>query len=210
MALIYKATLSPSKLELLAGWLPTRAWFSGNADVQQLGAYRFDDPAGEVGIEAMLVRDAAGAVLHVPLTYRGAPLAGAEESLIGTTDHSVLGARWVYDGCADPIWAAQMTRTILTGGTQAEEFVDQGDGHTRPRTPSVRVRGSGTSEAPVAPIGDTSQVNCHDDGPITVVHAGGVELVVVRVLGAEVPAAHTLTGSWTDGGPALLAGLRLK
>ena len=210
MALLHKATLTPSKLELLAGWLPTRAWFSGSADVQQVGAYRFDDPAGEVGIEALLVRDAAGAVLHVPLTYRGAPLAGAEDSLIGTLDHSVLGPRWVYDGCADPVWAAQLTRTILTGGTQAEEFVDQGDGHTRPRTSSVRVQGSGTGAAPADPNTATGEVTCHDDGATTVVQAGDVELVVVRVLGAEVSAAHTLTGSWTDGGPALLAGLRLR
>jgi len=34
----------------------------------------------------------------VPLTYRGAPLDGAEDALVGTTEHGVLGRRWVYDG----------------------------------------------------------------------------------------------------------------
>jgi hypothetical protein len=45
-----------------------------------VSAYRFDDPAGEVGIETLLVRRGAGPVLQVPLTYRGAPLAGAEDA----------------------------------------------------------------------------------------------------------------------------------
>ena len=46
-----------------------------------------------------------GSVLHVPVTYRAAPVAGADEHLIGTMEHSVLGRRWAYDGCADPVFA---------------------------------------------------------------------------------------------------------
>jgi Maltokinase N-terminal cap domain len=34
-----------------------------------LGAYRFDDPAGEVGIETLLL-DVAGDVAQVPMTLR--------------------------------------------------------------------------------------------------------------------------------------------
>ena len=49
MAVIHRATLTPGKLELLAGWLPARPWCPGVEDLRQLGAYRFDDPAGEVG-----------------------------------------------------------------------------------------------------------------------------------------------------------------
>jgi hypothetical protein len=52
MAIIYKATLNPSKLNLLNAWMPSRPWFTGVADAQRVGAYRFDDPAGEVGLEA--------------------------------------------------------------------------------------------------------------------------------------------------------------
>jgi len=72
MANIYKATLNPSRLNVLNAWLPSRPWFTGVADVQRVGAYRFDDPAGEVGIEAFLLQAGDGSVLHTPLTYRGA------------------------------------------------------------------------------------------------------------------------------------------
>lgn len=204
MALIHRATLSPTKLELLTAWLPSRPWFTGGADLRQLGAYRFDDPAGEVGIEALLPQAGDGLVLHVPLTYRGAPLAGAEEFLIGTAEHSVLGTRWVYDGCGDPVWATAMATTVLTGGTQAEEFVDVG-GRLEPRDATARVVGSGTAGTQVEPI---HAVSCHDEGLTTVIRADVLELVVVRVVGAEVSAAHTLTGSWAEGGPAVLAGVR--
>ena len=40
--------------------------------------------------------------LFVPLTYRGAPLAGGEADLVGTTEHSALGTRWVYDAWRRP------------------------------------------------------------------------------------------------------------
>jgi len=33
---------------------------------------------------------------------------------------------WVYDGCGDPVWATALATTMLTGGTQAGEFVDMG------------------------------------------------------------------------------------
>lgn len=204
MALIYKATLNPPKLTLLTTWLPRRPWFTGEADVQQVGAYRFDDPAGEVGIEAFLLQAGDGSVLHAPLTYRGAPLAGAEEFLVGTTEHSVLGTRWVYDGCGDPVWATALATTVLTGGTQVEELVDVG-GRLELRTATSTVLGSGTAGTPV---GEIDAVSCHDEGLTTVVRAGLLELVVVRVVGAEVSAPQTLTGSWAGGGPAVLAGVR--
>jgi hypothetical protein len=140
MAIIYQATLNPSKRNLLNAWLPSRPWFTGVADAQRVGAYRFDESAGEVGIEAFLLQAGDGSVLHAPLTYRGAPLAGAEEFLIGTTEHSVLGGRWVYDGCGDPVWAAALAKTVLTGGTQVEEFVDV-DGRVQPREATATVLG---------------------------------------------------------------------
>ena len=43
-------------------------------------------------------------VVQVPLTFRGAPLEGCEHALIGTTTHSTLGERWVYDGVHDPVF----------------------------------------------------------------------------------------------------------
>ena len=42
-------------------------------------------------MEGILLRTAAGDVVHVPLTYRAAPLDGAEDYLLG--HHRALGAR---------------------------------------------------------------------------------------------------------------------
>src|SRR3954454_19487561 len=103
MAIVFpNATLTPSKRELMDAWLPTRSWFDGDLDRKPVGSFRFDDPDGEVGIEFFLLGGTGGPTVLVPMTYRAAPLDDAEEHLIGTTEHSVLGSRWVYDGCGDP------------------------------------------------------------------------------------------------------------
>ena len=103
MALIHTdADLSPGKLELLAVWLPRQPWGSPEPLVR-LATFRFDDPDGEVGMETFLLR-AGELVLHVPLTYRGAPLEGG--GLVGKMEHSALGHRWVYDGPTDDEWAS--------------------------------------------------------------------------------------------------------
>ncbi|MFC4786089.1 CG0192-related protein [Nocardioides sp. MAHUQ-72] len=206
MALLHKATLSPTKRELMDAWLPGRGWSGGSSDLRPVGGYRFDDPAGEVGIEGFLLGDDAGPVLHLPLTYRAAPLAGAEEHLVGTTEHSVLGRRWVYDACGDPIWATALATAVLTGGTQAEEYFEV-DGRRETRESGVAVQGSGMPGTAVPAI---DSVTCHDDRLTTVVRAGGLELVVVRRVGADVMADHTLTGRWSGGRAAVLAGVRLS
>ena len=95
MAQLYDAQLSPGKLELVQTWLPSQEWSGLDAEVplEVVTSYRFDDPAGEVGIEMHLVRsadDAAGPIYQVPVTYRGAPLEGAEDALITTMEHSAL------------------------------------------------------------------------------------------------------------------------
>lgn len=142
MAIIHRATLVPSKAELVAAWLPGRPWFDGPAaSVRPVAAYRFDDPAGEVGIESHLL-DVDGRLVHVPLTYRGAPLPGAEEWLVGTMEHSVLGTRWVYDGPGDPVYRHEVTRVVREAGTQVRMFVETPEGPEE-REPTMRVRGSG-------------------------------------------------------------------
>ncbi|MGW1590336.1 maltokinase N-terminal cap-like domain-containing protein [Streptomyces sp. NPDC002386] len=117
MAVIHRTTLTPTKLELLAAWLPTRPWYRGGPvpELEKSGGFRLDDPAGEVGIEFMLTTETSGPepVAHlVPLTYRGAPLTGAEHALIGTSEHGVLGKRWVYDGCHDPVLVTELLSLI--------------------------------------------------------------------------------------------------
>jgi hypothetical protein len=108
MAVIHRTTLTPSKLELLAAWLPAQPWYAGTVRQPALakaGGFRLDDPAGEVGIEFMVVTDSSGdqrVSYHVPLSYRAAPLDGADDALIGTAEHGVLGTRWIYEsaGCS--------------------------------------------------------------------------------------------------------------
>lgn len=124
MAIIHRTTLKPTKLELLTSWLPTRAWYGGVDEprLAKAGGFRLDDPRGEVGIEFMVVTDDAGTepVSHlVPLTYRGAPLDGAEHALVGTMEHGVLGHRWAYDGCHDPVLVAQLW-ALIEGHVQAQ------------------------------------------------------------------------------------------
>lgn len=134
MAIIYRTTLTPTKLELLAAWLPTRPWYAGGPAAPELakaGGFRLDDPEGEVGIEFMVATDTSGAApVHylAPLTYRGAPLPGAEHALVGTTEHGVLGTRWVYDGAHDPVLVAQLL-ALFEGRAepQAQSLTDTPD-----------------------------------------------------------------------------------
>jgi hypothetical protein len=112
MALLHQAELVPSKLEALAAWAPSQPWFDGDPErLERVAAFRLDDPAGEVGVEVLLLRAGDGPVLQVPLTYRGSPLEGGDEWLVGTMQHSVLGERWVYDGCGDPVYVATAVAT---------------------------------------------------------------------------------------------------
>jgi len=125
LAVIHQTTLVPSKLELLAAWLPTQAWYTGQPGglgLAKVGGFRLDDPAGEVGIEFMVVRDDAAREVTaylVPMTYRGSPLMGAETHLIGTSEHGVLGPRWVYDGTRDPVLLAQLAE-LIQGRAEAQ------------------------------------------------------------------------------------------
>ncbi|WP_326610332.1 1,4-alpha-glucan branching protein [Streptomyces scopuliridis] len=119
MAVIHRTTMTPGKLELLASWLPAQSWHLGSGHEPQLtkaGGFRLDDPKGEVGIEFMAVTDESGGepiTYHVPLSYRGAPLPGADHALIGTSEHGVLGRRWIYDGTHDPVLVSQLLALIL-------------------------------------------------------------------------------------------------
>jgi hypothetical protein len=197
MAIIYQATLSPNKMELLTEWLPVQSWFPGGdpAELRQVGAYRFDDPAGEVGIETILVA-AGDAVLQAPLTYRGAPLDGAEQWLVGTMEHSVLGTRWVYDACGDPVYVAELSAAVVAARAQAEETVDV-DGKPERRDPSVRVQSSGSVGADVPVFAGALSVVTADGA--TTISDRSLTLTVVRVLelSGNTAGAKPLTGTWS-------------
>jgi len=188
MAVIHHTVLKPTKLELLTSWLPARPWYVGGAgrpEPVRAGGFRLDDPQGEVGIEFMVVTDTAGprpAAYLVPLTYRGAPLEGAEHALVGTMEHGVLGRRWVYDGCQDPVLVAQLL-ALIEGRVQAQA-------QSASDTPDREITRSYTGDAPLtAALTEslTAPVGATDDRDGTRLHAPhGTTLRVQRVL-APVP-----------------------
>jgi hypothetical protein len=145
MAELHRTTMSPSKIELLTDWLPDQAWYPGRSTprLSKAGGFRLDDPAGQVGIEFLVVADPVGidgmagdvrladagtaggnldpgyAAYLVPLAYRDAPFSGGEQALIGTSEHGVLGRRWVYDGVHDPV-VVRTLFALLTGSAEPQ------------------------------------------------------------------------------------------
>lgn len=152
-----------------------------------------------MGIETLLVRAGDGPVLQIPLTYRGAPLAGAEAWLITTMTHSVLGERWVYDATGDPVYLAAVARAALTGGHEAEQFHDV-DGVKVLRPSTATVSGSGEPGASVVTMPHIEAVSTEQATESTVVETDALRLVVMRLPGAEGGAAPeataVLTGTW--------------
>lgn len=151
MAIIHNTTMSPSKLDLLRDWLPVQPWYitSGRRpELTKAGGFRLDDPAGEVGIEFMVVTDGSGprAMTYlVPLTYRSGALAAAEDGLIGTAEHGVLGRRWIYDGTGDPVLVAQLV-ALVHGRAEAQA-------QSVSNTPDPTVIGQPVANGPVAAAG---------------------------------------------------------
>lgn len=114
------ATLTPGKLEIIAQWLPTQPWFTGDpSDLDRVARFRFVDPDGEVGMETLLVAS-GGVTYQVPLTYRAEPLVDAAEYLVGTMEHSTLGKRWVYDATGDPVYLDELIRVIRDADNEAQ------------------------------------------------------------------------------------------
>lgn len=140
MGIIYATTMTPSKNELLADWLVTQDFYVGHGQpkLSNVGGFRLEDPAGEVGIEFKIVVDRAdnsGVVYHVPLSYRGQPLEDGEKYLIGTSEHGILGTRYIYDAAGDPVFIAQLKEFVAgraVAQRQNESFEDE---------PRIRVTG---------------------------------------------------------------------
>src|SRR5690242_2142637 len=195
MATIHRTTLVPSKIELVTAWLPDQPWYDGAAGrprLERAGGFRLDDPAGKVGIEFAFLTDAStAATYHVPLSYRGAPLDGGDQALIGTAEHGVLGRRWVYDATRDPVAVAQLL-ALLQGEAQAQaqsvsDTPDLSIG-TRPAR-AGRLSPSGTAE--VTSTDRLTRVT------VPVVEAAEPVVVdVVRVLGAAAEAPGWVAADW--------------
>ena len=210
MAIVYRAELTPGKQEVVTAWLSRQPW-SGVEEgdsVEMIGAYRFDDPDEKVGIETHLVRRSDGTVLQIPLTYRGAALAGAEGHLAAEMEHSVLGHRWIYDATGDPVYAAALARTIVRGQAGAEQFLDVDGNLARlPHTVVVHGFGDEAGQAPAITTADPATAVEPGAGHVTTIATDGPALAVYRTP----PVASgldghdgQLTGRWDGLGDALL------
>lgn len=197
MALFHRATLTPSKPDLLAAWVPTQPWGpAADAIVEVIGAFRFDDPNGRVGMETHLVR-VGETVFQVPLTYREAPLDGGGAALVTEMHHSALGTRWVYDGLADADFVTMLAAATMTGQGEALGLVDV-DGRWYIAPADVRIEGGGWGLERVAVDG----FELVSDAPATAVFRNDrFELTVHRhpVPGERPPMG--LIATW-EGGPA--------
>jgi hypothetical protein len=142
MALFHRASIVPTKEQLIADWVPSQAWApSPGTPITFVGAYRFDDPEASVGMETFIAT-AGDQLLHVPLTYRDAPLDGADDALITTMEHSVLGRRWVYDGLRDPQYVLMLAAVTMTGQGEALGLA-QHAGRWYIAPTNVRIQGGG-------------------------------------------------------------------
>lgn len=211
MSIIYSTTLSPSKYELLAAWLPTQPWFAGDvAQLEPVGAYRFDDPEGEVGLEGHVFTAGDDAVYHAPLSYRGAALEDGDEFIVGTMEHGVLGTRWAYDAIGDPVFRGVLAGVIARGERGSREFTQDAEGNSVEREPSVRVRGSGT-ETELVP--ELSAVRVLSEGAATIAETEFALLAVNRKVavdaGGDPAGTSSLRGEWPGAVDALLASLRI-
>ncbi len=205
MALYHVATVTPSKAEIVAGWASTQPWCGADESaIEMIGAYRFDDPEGRVGMEVHLAQ-AGDTHIQVPLTYRDEPLDGAEDALIGTTEHSVLGTRWVYDGLGDARLVMMLAAVAMTGQGEALGMVNK-DGRWCIAPSNVRILGGGWTQERV-PV-DQFVVEQDNDSNV-VLGNDRLEMTVFRNLKPASRPAIGLTATW-DGlaAPVVLAEVR--
>ncbi len=192
MARFHVATLTPTKAELIAAWAPTRPWGPpADVPIDVIGAYRFDDPDGRVGLETHLV-SAGDTLLQVPLTYRDAPLDGADDALVGVLEHSVLGTRWVYDGLSDPRLVLMLAGVAMTGQGEALGMAEhEGRWFIAPTTVRIEGGGWGLERVPV----DGFEVT-REDATCTVLRNDLFELTVHRRPSAGRRPRIGLTATW--------------
>ena len=205
MAVFHRATITPTKAELIEEWAPSQSWGPSAADaIAVIGSYRFDDPDGRVGMETHLVR--TGDVLfHVPLTYRDEPLADADSALITKMEHSVLGTRWVYDGLRDPLFVVMLAGVTMTGQGEALGMaVYEGRWYVAPT--NVRIEGGGWTLERVPVDGFELE---SDEANASVLRNDRFELTLFR---RPVPGSRPaigLTATWEgQAKPVVLAALR--
>ncbi|HEX2782455.1 MAG TPA: hypothetical protein VHN36_02645 [Ilumatobacteraceae bacterium] len=205
MAIVHRATITPTKTELIAKWAPTQPWGPPtDVPMEVIGAFRFDDPDARVGMETHLVRFGT-TLLQIPLTYRDEPLEGADDALIVEMQHSVLGTRWVYDGLRDPRLVVMLAAVAMTGQGEALGMAVY-DGRWYIAPSNVRIQGGGWTQEKV-PV-DGFELG-HDDATSTVFQNDRFELTVFRRPAPGPRPAIGLTATWNgQPNPVVLAQVR--
>jgi hypothetical protein len=181
MALFHRATITPTKAELIAEWVPTQPWGPpASVPLELVGSYRFH------------LVTVGGLLLQVPLTYRDEPLDGADAALIAEMDHSVLGTRWVYDGLRDPRFVVMMAAVAMTGQGEALGMAVY-DGRWYIAPSNVRIQGGGWTQERVPVDGFELE---RDEPAASVLYNDRFDLTVFRrpAPGPRPPVG--LTASW--------------
>lgn len=208
--------------DYLSPWMSKQRWFAGKGRaprLQIIGGFALpaDDDGDDVVIRVHLVLDGAENPLlyQVPLTERRHPLAGAEHALV-TTVTGEHGARYIYDGPHDPVFASALLRLILDEG---DSIAEDGSarvaavGH-RDLDHNIRITGSkvlGGEQSNTSIIYSTEDDNGSPSMPMIcklfrAIHDGeNPDVVLTAVLGNAgsnvVPrTVGHLTGRWPDTG----------
>lgn len=212
-----ETALTPPLGDLLRGWLPRQRWFpvkSAAFTLVRAGGLVLEDHTDDVGLEVFLgavtSRMAGGGsrtdVVQVPLSYRGAPLVGAEQALIGHCIHSELGNRWIYDAIHDPVFISEWLELIRNEGVSSAGQATGHLAHSGHRFPTV----AGTVRV-LSGEQSNSSVIVDDGGSAAIVkffrvlsegRNPEVELgaALTAAETAEVPATlGWVTGSWVTG-----------
>ena len=203
MAIVHNTTMSPTKMELLAAWLPAQPWFPGGGrepELTKVGGFRLDDPTGEVGIEFMLVTDGSRehpVTYQVPMTYHGRELPGADRRRIGTSEHGVLGRRWIYDGIRDPVLVAQLV-AFFQGEVEAQA---QSVSHTPDPTVTIQPAIGGPLAVISSVVNDDDQSGTHllvDTASPDGLPAGELAVRIRRILSPDTGGAGDpcLSATW--------------
>jgi hypothetical protein len=147
---------------------------------------------------------AGGVLLHVPLTYRDEPLAGADDALITEMEHSVLGTRWVYDGLRDPLFVVMLAGVAMTGQGEALGMAVY-DGRWYVAPTNVRIKGGGWSLERV-PV-DRFELES-DDATVSVFRNDRFDLTLFRRPVPGPRPAIGLTATWDGNEAVVLAEVR--
>jgi maltokinase len=114
VALLWIMTLAPADPGFLAPWMARQRWFANKGAspaLEDIGRVELTSPEPGVRVGIHLLLDHAEgrpSLYQVPLTYRDAPLVGAEAAMVG-----MQGPVFVYDGPFDQAFTSALLDAVL-------------------------------------------------------------------------------------------------